>query len=78
MLLAPNCCCHGSTLVSNGDNVVLISPGALDRSDVETENISSLIRTFDVHRSTALRTRHTGALARFAKLADLLKARARN
>lgn len=78
MLLAPDCCRHGSTLVSNGDNVMLISSGALDRSDIESQDMSSLVRTFDVHRSATMLARHTGALARFADFANLLEARARN
>lgn len=78
MLFAPNSCRHGSTLITNGDNVVLVSTRAFDRCDVETEDMPSLVRTFDVHWSATLLTRHASAIVRLANLADLLKTSPRN
>lgn len=48
VLFTPKYCRHDATLAVNGDNVKLISPGALDRSNVESENMPLLSSAFNV------------------------------
>lgn len=72
VLFAPKYCRHDATLAVDSDNVKLISPGALDRSNIESENMPLLASAFNVIRCTTLMAGHTCPTFLITGLADFV------